>query len=218
MAAPALSLDIRGLLDAKQRLQLLALPPTKRRRVLSKASDRLAVHNRQRIRTERNLDGSAFAPRKGGGKRKLLRGLGKALTRVSTTATEAVLGWKRRSMSRIASEHQSAHSQTMTAARMRRMGKSQDYAAPASRQQARSLIKAGYRIRNGKRWRRPSQSWIVQHLTYGQAGLIVAQLAGVRKKQRWNIELPARHVLGADTHAARDMLSTVLQQTLNAPQ
>lgn len=217
MTAPMLSFDIRGLLSAQERLQLLALPAAKRRRVLRHASNRLATQNRKRIRSQRNLDGTSFAPRKGGGKRKMLRGLSKDLKRLRATAKEAVLGWRSRPVSRIASEHQAGRLQTMSAARMRRLGNTADYTAGASRKQAKALLAAGYQIRLGKRWRRPTQGWVMEHLKSGQAGLILSRLEGVTKQQSWNIQLPARDALGADARGVRELVSTVLQQTLNAP-
>lgn len=217
MTALTFSLDIRGLLDAHERLQLLALPPAKRRRVLSKGGDRLAAHNRKRLRSQRNLDGSAFAPRKDGHKRRMLRGVAKALQRTQTSANQTVVGWRRRAASRIASEHQHGHSHTMTAARMRGLNQSQPYAGTATRKQAKALLRAGYRMRAGHRWRRPTQSWIVQNLSTGQAGLILSRLEGRHKPQRWTIRLPVRHALGADAPTVRALIKTVLQQTLNVP-
>ncbi|KAB2524859.1 hypothetical protein BJN42_26620 [Pseudomonas koreensis] len=217
MTALTFSLDIRGLLDASERLQLLSLPPAKRRRVLSKSGDRFAAHNRSRLRSQRNLDRSAFAPRKDGHKRRMLRGVAKTLRRTQTSATHAVVGWRRSAASRIASEHQHGRSQVMTAARMRGLYQSSPYAGAATRKQAKALLRAGYRVRVQHRWRRPTQSWIVQNLSSGQAGLILARLEGRHKPQRWTIRLPVRHALGADAHTIRDLIKTVLQQTINAP-
>ncbi len=217
MHRPALEMDVRGLLAAKEKLQLLALPAAKRRRLLNTAAKRLRTSNRKRIRGQRNVDGSAYAPRRGKGKRPLLAGLGKKLQVTRVNSDEAVLGWKGSRISRIASEHQAGKSETMTPARLRRQGKAPDYNAPASRQQARALLKAGYQVRSGKRWKRPSLGWIVEHLKNGQAGLLLAQLEGQTKKASWKIALPARAVLGATAGEVREMLGTVLQQTLNAP-
>ncbi|WP_268799060.1 phage virion morphogenesis protein [Pseudomonas huanghezhanensis] len=217
MTAPPLDFDIRGLLNAQEKLQLLALPASKRRRLLNNASKRLRTPNRKRIRDQRNVDGSAYAPRKARRKRKMLSGLGKGLQVTRLSADQAVLGWQNRLVSRIAAEHQHGQTETMTLARLRRLGKSPDYGMPATRQQARALLKAGYQIRNGKRWKRPAPRWIVENLKSGQAGLILAQLEGHTKKQSWKIALPARDVLGATADQVREILSTVLQQTLNAP-
>lgn len=217
MGAPTVDFDVRGMLDAQQTLELLSLPASKRRRLLNNAAKRVRTRNRKRISEQRNVDGTPFEARKAGGKRKMMRGLGKTLQVVSLTADEAVLGWGNRLVARIAADHQHGRPETMSAARMRRLGKTPDYSAPATRHQARALLKAGYRIRNGKRWKRPSNGWIQENLTSGRAGLILAKLAGDTKKQRWQIELPARAVLGADTQDVREIVRTVLQQTLNAP-
>lgn len=217
MATPTVDFDVRGMLDAQQTLDLLAMTAGKRRRLLNNVSKRIRTQNRKRIRTQRNVDGSAYEGRKAGGKRKMLSGLGKTLQVVSLSPDEAVLGWGNRLVARIAADHQYGRTETMSAARMRRLGKTPDYNAPASTQQARALLKAGYQIRNGKRWKRPSQGWVQENLTSGRAGLILAKLEGNRKKQRWQIELPARQVLGADAEDVREITRTVLQQTLNAP-
>jgi len=217
MAAPTVNFDVRGIVEAQERIQLLELPPAKRRRLLNNASKRLRTRNRKRLGAQQNVDGTAFAPRKDGSKRKMMRGLAKSLQVVTLSPTEAVLGWKNRLMGSIAADHQHGRPEQMSAARMRRLELTPDYDAPASRFQARALLKAGYRIRNGKRWKRPPIAWIQSNLSAGRAGLILAKLLDEPKKQRWQIELPARAVLGADAQDVRDIVRTVLQQTLNAP-
>ncbi|WP_152219746.1 phage virion morphogenesis protein [Pseudomonas sp. SCB32] len=217
MARPTVSFDVRGMVDAKERIALLELPAPKRRRLLNNASKRIRTRNRKRLGEQRNVDGTPFTARKDGSKRKMLRGLAKALQVVSLSADEAVLGWKNRLMGSIAADHQEGRPEQMSAARMRRLGNAPDYDAPATRLQARALLKEGYRVRNGKRWKRPTLAWIQANLSAGRAGLILAKLTGVAKKQRWQIELPARAVLGADHQDVRDIVRTVLQQTLNAP-
>ncbi|MFL6968476.1 phage virion morphogenesis protein [Pseudomonas alvandae] len=217
MTAPTLSFDIRGLIGAEQKLQLLALPAAKRRRLLNNASKRLRTRNNRRIQAQRNLDGSTFEKRRGPGKRKMLRGLGKRLSVTQLTADAAVLGWRQRRNARIADEHQTGVSTTMSAARMRREGNALNHADSATRHQARALLKAGYQIRQGKRWRRPTLGWIVENLKSGQAGLILAVLEGRTKHQTWKIDLPARDALGADPQDIREIVGTVLQQTLQSP-
>ncbi|EQM70956.1 phage virion morphogenesis protein [Pseudomonas tohonis] len=216
MAAPIVDFDVRGLLGAQQLLDALALPPAKRRRLLNTISKRVRTRNRKRIGAQQNVDGTPFEARKAGGKRKMMRGLAKALSVTSLTADEAVLGWGNRLMSSIANDHQHGLPQVMSAARMRRLAPV-DYDAPATRFQARALLDAGYRIRSGKRWKRPTLAWIQSSLTSGRAGLILSKLLDEPKKQRWEIPLPARAVLGADTQDVREIAQTVLQQTLNAP-
>lgn len=217
MTAPTLSFDIRGLIEAEQQLQLLALPEAKRRRLLNNASKRLRTRNNRRIQAQRNLDGSTFEKRQGPVKRKMLRGLSKRLQVIQLSAEHAALGWRQRRSARIASEHQVGHSTTMTAARMRKEGNTPNYAGAATRRQARALLKAGYQIRQGKRWKRPTLGWIVENLKSGQAGLILSVLEGQTKHQSWKIDLPAREALGADPQDIREIVGTVLQQTLQSP-
>ena len=217
MTAPTLSVDIRGMIETQQQLQLLSLPAAKRRRLLNNVSKRLRTRNHRRLSAQRNLDGSSFEKRQGSGNRKMLRGLDKRLQVIQVTANQAVLGWRQRRTARIAGEHQTGRSTTMTAARMRRQSNTPDYAGSATRHQARALLREGYKVRDGKSWRRPTLSWIVENLKSGQAGLILALLEGQSKQQSWKIDLPARDALGADSRDIREVINTVLQQTLNAP-
>ncbi|WP_325436294.1 phage virion morphogenesis protein [Pseudomonas nitroreducens] len=217
MASPTVDFDVRGMVEAQERIALLELPPAKRRRLLNNTAKRLRTRNRKRLGVQQNLDGSPFTARKDGSKRKMLRGLSRTLQVVRLSDTEAVLGWKNRLMGSIAAAHQEGRPEQMSAARMRRLGHTPDYDAPASRFQARALLKAGYRIRRGKGWKRPPLAWITANLSAGRAGLILSKLTGEAKKQRWQIELPARAVLGADAQDVRDIVRTVLSQTINAP-
>lgn len=156
MTAPTLSFDIRGLIDVEQRLQLLALPAAKRRRLLNNASKRLRTRNTRRITAQRNLDGSPFAPRKRKHRRKMLRRLSTRLQVTKLSADAATLGWRQRRNARIAHEHQLGLPTTVTA-------------------------------------------------------------PGRTKRRSWKIDLPARDTLGADPQDIREIVSTVLQQTLHSP-
>ena len=106
MTAPLLSFDIRGLIEAERRMQLLALPPAKRRRLLNNASKRLRTRNTRRISAQRNLDGSPFAPRKHKSRRKMLRRLSTRLQVTKLSPDAATLSWRQRRNARIALEHQ----------------------------------------------------------------------------------------------------------------
>ena len=152
MTAPTLSFDIRGLIEAQQRLQLLALPAGKRRRLLNNACKRLRTRNTRRIGTQRNLDGSPFAPRKRKQRRKMLRRLSTRLQVTQLSPNAATLGWRQRRNERIAREHQLGLPTTVT-----------------------------------------------------------------HKHRRWKIDLPARDTLGADPQDIREIVRTVLQQTLQSP-
>lgn len=154
MTAPLLSFDIRGLIEAERRMQLLALPPAKRRRLLNNASKRLRTRNTRRISAQRNLDGSPFAPRKHKSRRKMLRRLSTRLQVTKLSPDAATLSWRQRRNARIALEHQLGLPTTVT---------------------TRS------------------------------------------KRRSWKIDLPARDTLGADPQDIREIVGTVLQQTLQSP-
>lgn len=156
MTVPTFSVDIRGLIEAEQQLQLLALPAAKRRRLLNNASKRLRTRNTRRIGAQRNLDGSPFAPRKRKNRRKMLRRLSTRLQVTKLSADAATLGWRQRRNARIAREHQLGLPTTVTVSRR-------------------------------TKWR------------------------------SWKIDLPARDALGADPQDIREIISTVLQQTLQSP-
>lgn len=81
MARSTFELDVRGQLGVQEQLALLSLPPQLRRRLLNNVSKRVRTISRQRIRTQQNLDGSPFAPRKNPekGKKKMEAGLGKLM-------------------------------------------------------------------------------------------------------------------------------------------
>ncbi|MNN42341.1 Phage virion morphogenesis family protein [compost metagenome] len=217
MASSALDFDVRGLLDAQNLTRLLDLSQGKRRSILNKTSKRVRTQSRTRIRNQSDLGGQAFAPRKAARKGKMLRGLGKGLSVTRLSGTEAVLGWGNRLVASIAGEHQHGHVEKYTAQKVRRRGKTLDPNAPATRDQARALRNAGYRVRRGKRWLRPSMSWIQSQLKAGQAGLILSLLEHKPKHSSWDVTLPARSFLGATPDDVREMVATVLSQVLNTP-
>ncbi len=161
------------------------------------AGKRVERESKTRLRRQRNVDGSAFAA-PSGRKRKLLSKMGRQL-RTRSTATEAVVGFAGRA-GRIAAKHHDGFSQTYTAGQARRARRI-DYRQPASRDQARALLDAGYRPAR----RRPTQMWIRTHLSTGQAGLILRELTGERPASSWKINVPARAWMGTNDH---DLLLT----------
>lgn len=81
----------------------------------------------------------------------------------------------------------------------------------ATRQQARALKELGYKIRNGKRWKRPSGIWIQKNISRAQAGVIIREMSGVAAKSTWKIVLPARAFLGASDAEFNQILARQLQ-------
>ena len=69
---------------------------------------------------------------------------------------------------------------------------------------------------------RPSVAWIQEHVNYAQAGLLIRILDDQRKEttgaQSWEITLPKRQFIGAETERETNLLiNQVMQQILTSP-
>lgn len=225
MARSTLDLDVRGLLDAQAQLDLLVLPPKLRRRLLNRLGTRARSLSRKRIRNQQNLDGSPFAPRRDAdaGKKKMEAGLGKLLQVTRVDADEAVLGWKNNLTSWVASQQHNGASERRTAQQMRRWNRVEE-GAKSTDKQAKRLRRLGFRVRQAgrKRLSRPAVSWILENVSYMQAGVLIRVLDEERGEstgaQSWEIKLPKRQFLGAGNEQEnRDLLNLLLDQIINSP-
>ena len=225
MARSTFELDVRGYLGVQEQLALLSLPPQLRRRLLNNVSKRVRSMSRQRIREQRNVDGSAFAPRKGSakGKKKMEAGLGKLLMVTRVSADEAELGWRNALTRWVASQQHNGVSERRTAAQMRKWNKVPAGLA-ATEKQAKRLRRLGFKVRQeGKKsLTRPSVAWIQEHVNYAKAGLLIRILDNEQTEstgaQSWDITLPKRQFLGVGTERDTSLLvNQVLQQILNSP-
>ncbi|MGG7596782.1 phage virion morphogenesis protein [Pseudomonas sp. WC1] len=225
MARSTLDMDVRGLLDAQAQLDLLVLPPKLRRRLLNRLGTRARSLSRKRIRNQQNLDGSPFAPRRDAdaGKKKMEAGLGKLLQVTRVEADEAVLGWKNNLTSWVASQQHNGASERRTAQQMRRWNRVEE-GAKSTDKQAKRLRRLGFRVRQAgkKRLSRPPVSWILENVSYMQAGVLIRVLDEERGEstgaQSWEIKLPKRQFLGAGNEQEnRDLLNLLLDQIINSP-
>ena len=224
MAANPLGLDIRGLLSVEAQLALLELPPQLRRRLLNNVSKRVRSMSRKRVREQQNLDGTAFAERKGSakGKKKMEAGLAKLLQVTRVSSDEAELGWKNALTRWVASQQHNGVSERRTAAQMRRWNKVPPGIACTDKQ-AKRLRQVGFRVRvKGKKTlSRPSVAWIQEHVNYAKAGLLIRILNDEKKEasgaQSWDITLPKRQFLGASSNETSVLVNQVFQQILNSP-
>ncbi|MCK1793119.1 phage virion morphogenesis protein [Pseudomonas violetae] len=225
MARSTFDLDVRGQLGVREQLALLSLPPRLRRRLLNNVSKRVRTMSRKNIRNQKNLDGSPFEARKnpGKGKKKMEAGLGKLLQVTSVTPDQAVLGWRNALTSWVAAQQHNGTSERRTAAQMKRWNRVPEGLA-ATEKQAKRLRRLGFKVRQAgkKSLSRPPVAWILEHVNYAQAGLLIRILSEEQSestgKQSWEITLPKRQFLGASTE--RDtglLLNQVLQQILNSP-
>lgn len=220
------NLDVRGLLDVKAQLELIALPPKLRIRLLNRVAMRLRTQWRQRVREQRDVNGVPFAPRKHKSKRPkvALGGLAKQLGVPKVTPDHAQLGWGARKAATVAKVHNEGHTFRMTAAAMRRQRKNTP--AEASRLQAKKLRHLGLKVRQpgkskrGKaRWMKPGVSWIQANISYAQAGLLIAVLSDHQPgPTSWTIELPKRQFFGPENpEEVGRIFAHVLPQILKSP-
>ncbi|MNJ19131.1 Phage virion morphogenesis family protein [compost metagenome] len=225
MARSTFELDVRGHLGVREQLALLSLPPQLRRRLLNNVMKRVRTMSRQRIRDQKNLDGSPFEARKGDGKgkKKMEAGLGKLLQVTSVSPDEAVLGWRNGLTSWVAAQQHNGVSERRTAQQMKRWSRVPEGVACTDKQ-AKRLRLLGFRVRQAdkRKLSKPSKAWIMEHVNYAQAGLLIRILSDERAEgsgaQSWEITLPKRQFLGASTQRDTSLLlNQVLQQIINSP-
>ncbi|UUA73090.1 phage virion morphogenesis protein [Cellvibrio sp. QJXJ] len=210
----AIKFDVFGQLDVRKRLKLLTLPPAKRKRVMTQIGKRLHAETRRRLRTNKDVTGVPFAPRKEKRKGRMFRKLGNAAYYKSTDAYTEISFKGLAGV--IAKEHQEGQRVVYTAAQAEKDYGTPDYDEPATRKQAKSLRDAGFKIKRGKKWQAPSLMWITKNLKLGQAGLILKALRDEVSKKRWIIELPERAFLGASPNDINQLVNIIFNETINA--
>lgn len=201
---------IDGLKTLKRQLSPLLLPPKLRRKLLRGAVTDVKKSAQKNIQNQRDLQGRKWAPRKNKARRKMLRGLKKLMV-VKGDSKQAFVTFRSDLAGRIARRQQEGISETMTAARMKRIHGEPDNDTAATRAQARALREVGYKIRRpkGKRYRRPTVKWITENLTQGQAGIILRLMRDQEPKRSWTIPLAARSFLGATRKEVDELLDQV---------
>lgn len=226
------SASINGILSVQRQLDLLALPPQKRRRALGQIGREIKKHTRKNIRSQKDIYGRSFTARSDKAKaekkrRKLLRRMGKKLTQ-RTEANEVTVSFKGKAAS-IAYKHHHGHTTTVTKERFQRerdqSGQSVRADQSASTEQARVLIKdLGYRRPIGKnKTTRASQRWIKTNMTVWQAGVIIRSMRDAQGDtgagDSWTVEIPARAFFGGTrawvSDTARDIIARATTEQLS---
>jgi hypothetical protein len=204
--------------------------PSKRKFLIQRLARKSVSLNRKRIRAQKNLDGSAFAPRKGKGRKKMLTKMlgGKFPVRFAANDLQAVVHLD----SKTAPRHHKGKTESHTAwsedefeeeekealkksnkrywsrdPEMR--GKDED--SPCTKKQARAVKK------EIKRFRKQKISKIQELITVGQAGywLKAERIQnGTGPKKSWQTSTPSRHVLGL-SKADEQALLVELKRLIN---
>lgn len=212
-----LRLEIRGVSGVSRQLDLMKLPPGKRRTVMRTLGRMVRANSRDRVKSQTTLSGGAMQRRsaKSQAKGAMLKGLGKRMLVITDSPDTARVTWRG---GRVAAKQQHGSRERITAEDMRKREGEEKLSRsdPASRRQGRRLLELGYKIRRGKGWKRPSLKWITSNMTMGQAGRIVRILSNETPKDAWDVGLPARPFLGVTSAENREMLNTVADAILKA--
>jgi phage gpG-like protein len=207
--------DKKQALSLKNQLLLLSLPANKRTRILKA----LGRHEKKlamvRIRKQKDITGKSFKPRKGNGKGKLLKRLGKTLKPyVKDSANRLELTNEKRSVARVAAFHSEGGAFTMNKKMVdRRFGKlNKDQSC--SRGMAKALSKKGFKVRKnkGKGYRRATIKELMSTLTMTQAGAILKRLRNRADKPSWQTKAPPRPFLGDTPANVQAEIVTLLNQ------
>ena len=186
--------------------------PALRRRVINKTARAVIKATKARTRSQTDITGKAFGPystnthhrrpRPASGKRKsnnkMLVRLFAKLAVTELTADGATIGWRNSFEGSLAGKHHYGYTQTVrkTSLAKEKNTNPEGRDAPATRQQAKALLEAGFKMRvKGKAYKTPSIKAITQSLKIGQAGLILRILRG-GSKDSWQTNIPARPTLG----------------------
>ena len=175
-------------------------------KLLRGVADTIIVNSQRRIATQTDLTGARFKANRANAEKKMLLGLSRALTVLSVSNTEAVIGFSG-NVGVVATAQQEGETSTVTARH-----KGANLSAPATARQAVELVQLGFKLNKYK----PTTSEIMAKYTIGQAAGILAKLranAGIETKKTWQVTIPARSFLGV-THADQQELLAIVTDNL----
>lgn len=213
----------RDRLRLMEQLDMLTLPPKERRKFLRKVIGDIRRQSKENVRAQRTVDGAPMPPRKHGRrKRKMMKGLGRTVEEKVTGDYSAEVGWRKSGPARTAYRHHHGVPEDWSRGRARKAYGTPDYKKAATKRQARSLIREGYRAPRRKKrgkgitLKRVSKKWIEENMSLGQAGVILRLMrTGTRRgKTRWTVDVPARPFLGVPAAEADRYVTDLARQAL----
>lgn len=210
----------------REQLKQLALPPAKQQRLLWRLAKYGAIAAAKRhVRDQSTPDGRAWDKRQTKRKGKMLRDLPKHLHIRDMPQISAVRiylqggGYRSgQKLVRAGVVGQAQQSGMNVTVKRRQVTNSTQASAqrgePCTLRQAKRLRKLDYKVRKGKRWRKPGYKEIQETLTKAQAGLIIRKLAaedGKPVKSSWSVRVPPRPFLGMSDEEFNNALARQLQ-------
>lgn len=211
-----------------RQIKVLELPPSRQRQLNRRLGREVIRVSRQRIRQQRQIDGSAFTGRRNGRKKKMLSKLMKSnQVKVWAGSKGAKVSWKNSLTGKIARAHQEGFKEPYSASRIKREERKLGEPSPdgtATAAQAKALVDLGYKrvvgkYKSGKkkgesRKKRVSQKWIRENMSAGQAGIIIRLLREDAPKQFWNVEVPAREFFGLSKKEIQELGNEIVDDIL----
>jgi len=219
-----LNVKSQGGLTLLNQIQALNMPANRRKTWHRKMGREVIKAARKNIKAQRTVDGRTFEPGKKGKRvlKKIARGKN---LKVYAGAKGARVTWPNTMVGKIARAQQEGHKEQYNGARMRREHGQPDYEAPATQDQAKALIKEGFKLNKGKyksgknkgnsKTRRVSQAWIKENMTVGQAGLVLRLLRDDPGKDSWSVDIPARPFFGLNKQEIKFLGNELLNDILN---
>lgn len=207
-----LRLQIDGIRHAGRTLDVMRLPPQKRRTLLRTLGRAVRRDSKNRVQTQRTLSGAPMQARspKSKGKGLMLKGLGRRMLVITDSADQVRVGWRG---GKVAFKHQFGVNEHFTADKLRQRSGEHNQSGddPATRRQARRLLSLGYKIRRGRRgWKRPTIAWIQANMTIDHAGKIIRILSNAEPTSEWDVKLPDRPFLGVTPTENAELLNTII--------
>ena len=216
---------IRGELNRTQynalltEVRRLEIPPQKRQRLLWRiAKHGIIVAAKRHQKQQRDPDGAAWAPRKRGKKKPMLKNLPKLIKIKEEPATQSVRlylsggnyqGAKNQRVSAgvVGYAHQNGMTATVTAVN----GNNEPQPGNANKRQAKKLRSLDYRIMSKGKYKKAPSSYITSNLSHAQAGTLIRILQNRPIKKTWNIVLPSRVFLGVNDEEFGQIIMRQLQ-------
>lgn len=224
-----LSVDLKGAVSLQRQIEALALPANKRKKINTMLGREVVKQSRERIKKQRTLNGSSFAARANGKKKKLLKKMMRAKNvKVWAGPNKAKVGWKNTLTGKVARANQEGFTETFNSSKQLRQevkSKEPDSDDNATRLQAKTLVKLGYKrkvgtYKSGKqkgksRTKRVSQAWIMANMTMGYAGRLIRILENSEAKKSWNVVIPARPFFGLNKAEIKQLGKQIIDDVID---
>ncbi|HGK4849060.1 TPA: phage virion morphogenesis protein [Yersinia enterocolitica] len=212
-------LSKKQLTELQQALKRLELPPQKRQRLLWRlAKYGVIVAAKRNVRNQQSPDGTPWQGRQTNQRGKMLRNMPKLLhiremPEISAVRLYLQGGGYRNGEKPVPAGVVGYGQQNGMHVTINRsaVAKSVPPERPATIKQAKKLRALGYRVKKGKRWRKPPYKEIIENMRFAQAGLLIKKLSGKAAKSAWPVDVPAREFLGMSDDDFNKALARQLQ-------